>query len=107
MLLRLGVQGKRCVAYGAAGGMATTLLSFLDLPPGVLEYAVDLNPHKHGSWTPGYRLEIRPVETLLEDRPDVALLLAWNFAEAILGAQREWREGGGQFLVPIPEPRLV
>ena len=66
--------------------MATTLLSFLDLPPGTLEYAVDLNPHKHGSWTPGHRLLIRPVETL-EDRPDVALLLAWNFADAILEAQ--------------------
>lgn len=107
MLLELRAAGRRCVAYGAAGGMATTLLSFLDLPPGALEYAVDLNPHKHGSFTPGYRLEIRPVETLLEDRPDVALLLAWNFADAILAAQQPWRDAGGQFLVPIPEPRLV
>jgi len=87
--------------------MATTLLSFLDLPEGVLEYAVDLNPHKHGSWTPGQRLLIRPVETLVEDGPDVALLLAWNFADAILEAQRPWRDRGGRFLVPIPEPRLV
>ena len=106
-LLELRAAGRRCVAYGAAGGMATTLLSFLDLPPGTLEYAVDLNPHKHGSWTPGHRLLIRPVETLLEDRPDVALLLAWNFADAILEAQGQWRAAGGRFLIPIPEPRLV
>ena len=106
-LLALHGDGQRCVAYGAAGGMATTLLSFLDLPEGVLEYAVDLNPHKHGSWTPGQRLLIRPVETLVEDGPDVALLLAWNFADAILEAQRPWRDRGGRFLVPVPEPRLV
>ena len=99
--------GKRLVAYGAAGGMATTLLSYLGLDGDDLDYAVDINPHKHGRYTSGSRLEIRPAETLVEDVPDVALLLAWNFAEEVMEQQDAYRKKGGQFLVPIPEPKLV
>ena len=99
--------GKRLVAYGAAGGMATTLLSYLGLGEDDLDYAVDINPHKHGRFTSGSRLEIRPAEILAEDVPDVALLLAWNFADEVMKQQGAYREKGGQFLVPIPQPRLV
>ncbi|MDA1263659.1 MAG: class I SAM-dependent methyltransferase [Planctomycetota bacterium] len=99
--------GKRLVAYGAAGGMATTLLSYLGLDGSDLDYAVDINPHKHGRYTSGSRLQIRPAEVLSQDLPDVALLLAWNFAEEVLSQQDDYRVKGGQFLVPIPEPRLV
>lgn len=106
-LAELRASGKRIAAYGASGGMATTLLAFLDLPADTLEYAVDLSHHKHGRWTAGYRLLIRPVETLAEDQPDYALLLAWNFEAPILAAQSEWRAGGGKFLIPIPELREV
>ena len=38
--------------------------------------------------------------------PLFVLLLAWNFADAILEAQRPWRDLGGQFLIPVPEPIL-
>jgi len=100
-------DGKRVVAYGAAGGMATTLLAYLDLPEGTFDYAVDINPHKHGRFTAGSRLLIRPAETLIEDRPDVALLLAWNFADAILSSQKDYCAGGGRFIIPIPNPVLV
>lgn len=107
MLDALKSEGKRIVAYGAAGGMATTLLAYLDAGHELLDYAVDINHHKHGKWTSGSRLLIRPAEALVEDRPDVVLLLAWNFADEILEQQQAYRDLGGRFLVPIPEPRLV
>ncbi len=103
----LKAAGKRIVAYGAAGGMATTLLAYLGLPEGTFDYAVDLSHHKHGRYTSGDRLLIRPVETLIEDQPDYALLLAWNFEQPIVEAQAAWRAMGGKFLVPIPELREV
>lgn len=106
-ILDAHAAGKRIVAYGAAGGMATTLLSFLQLPEGALEYAVDLSPHKHGRWTSGYRLLIHPPEKLDEDVPDYALLLAWNFEPEVLAQRHLYRERGGQFLVPIPSVRVV
>jgi 2-polyprenyl-3-methyl-5-hydroxy-6-metoxy-1,4-benzoquinol methylase len=107
LLLGLRARGHRIAAYGAAGGMATTLLSFLDLPPGTLEYAVDRNQVKHGRFTTGSRLPIHPPSRLLEDRPDFALVLSWNFLAEIMDQQREYLRGGGRFIVPVPTPRIV
>ena len=100
-------EGKRIVAYGAAGGMATTLLSYLDLAQGQLEYAVDGNEHKHGLYTPGLRLKIHPPSKLLEDRPDYALLLAWNYRKEVLEQNDAYRQGGGKFIIPLPKPEIV
>ena len=107
LVRELRSDGSRIVAYGAAGGMATTLLSFAGIDSSTIDYAVDANPHKHGLYTPGSHLLVRPTEALLEDRPDVVLLLAWNYADAILEAQAEYRRGGGRFLIPIPSPHFV
>ena len=107
ILKRLRAEGKRVVAYGAAGGMATTLLNYLGLDGTTIEYAVDISPHKHGRYTAGSRLLIHPPEKLLADRPDCVLLLAWNFKDAVLAAQAAYREQGGRFLIPIPKPEIV
>jgi len=100
-------EGKRVVAYGAAGGMATTLLNYMGLDSSSVDYAVDISPHKHGRYTSGSRLLIHPPEKLLEDKPDCVLLLAWNFRDQVLAAQEAFRAQGGQFRVPIPKPELV
>jgi hypothetical protein len=100
-------RGKRTVAYGAAGGMATTLLSFAGIDAGVLDYAVDVNEHKHGLYTPGSRLPIFAPDRLLEDQPDFVLLLAWNYEQEIRAANAEYERRGGTFIIPIPEPRLA
>jgi hypothetical protein len=56
---------------------------------------------------PGVRIPIVAADQLVEARPDICLLLAWNFADEILGQQSEYRRRGGRFILPVPQPRLV
>lgn len=106
LLSDLRSQGRTVAAYGAAAKGAT-LLNSSGIGTELVAYVVDRNTHKQGRLMPGCSLPIRPVEVLLEDRPDDLLLLAWNFADEIVAQQSEYAAGGGRFIVPAPRARFV
>lgn len=102
----LSRRGRRVAAYGAAAKGAT-LLNSTGIGRDRIDYVVDRNVHKQGKLMPGCRLPIRPVEALVEDRPDDVVLLAWNFADEIVAQQAAYLDAGGTFHVPVPHPHVV
>lgn len=82
--------GYQVVGYGASA-KGNTLLNHCPL---ALTYIVDDNPLKHGHFTPGRHLPIRPVSVLSGERQDLAIvMLAWNFADEIKANVRRLRPG--------------
>jgi SAM-dependent methyltransferase len=106
LLRDLKSQGRSIAAYGAAA-KGTTLLNYCGLGASELDYVVDRSPLKQGLLTPGTRLPICAPEKLVETMPDYVLLLVWNFADEVMAQQAEYRRRGGQFIVPVPDPRIV
>jgi hypothetical protein len=106
LLDRLRAEGATLAAYGAAAKGATLLNTF-GIGRERLAWIADASPHKQGFFAPGTGLPIVPAGRLLEERPDYVLLLAWNFADEILGQQQAYRDAGGRFIVPVPAPAVV
>jgi len=84
-----------------------TLLNYCGIGRGVLDFVTEKSKLKIGKYTPGAHLPVLGDEALMERRPDYALLLAWNFADEIIGNNEGYRRAGGKFIVPIPSPRIV
>jgi SAM-dependent methyltransferase len=106
ILHHLASQGKRLAAYGAAA-KGSTLLNYCGIGKELLEFVVDRNVHKQGLLMPGVHVPIYPPSRVAEAMPDYVLLLGWNFADEILAQETLYRQRGGRFIIPIPEPHII
>lgn len=95
------------IAGVGAPAKGVVLLNYCNLDTTLLPYISEKSELKIGKKVPGTYNEIVSDETLLERQPDYALLLPWNFSESIMDNLKEYAEGGGKFIVPIPEPHIV
>jgi SAM-dependent methyltransferase len=95
-------KGIRVAAYGAAA-KGNTLLNYSGVTSDLIEYVVDLNPHKQGNFLPGSRIPIVGLEQLTMNPPDVLLVLPWNLANEIKKQLNQEIEKGLKLLRAIPD----
>ena len=106
LLLKLKLQGKTIAGYGAPA-KATTLLSYFAIGNDVVDYIVDDSPYKQGLFSPGLHIPVVAREMLKKTQPDYLLIIAWNFKDAIMKKNDEFRRSGGKFIIPVPTPKVI
>ena len=106
LLFSLKNAGKSIVGVSApAKGM--TLLNYCGIGKDTLDVITEKSELKIGRFSPGMHIPIVPDSYLLNNQPDYALLLAWNFAEEIISNLNEFKLRGGKFIVPVPIPKII
>jgi hypothetical protein len=106
VLIKAKEEGKRICGYGAPG-KGNTLLNYAGIGTDFLDFTVDRNPYKHGRYTPGMHIPIRPVEAIDEAKPDYILILPWNLKQEIVQQMRQVGAWGAKFIVPIPSVSII
>lgn len=100
-------RGKVIIGYGASG-RGTTIMNFCGIDGKYLDYVVDDAPAKHGFYTPGTHVEIKPWDvTKAGSFPEYALLFAWSFIDEVKKRRLDYLAQDGKFIVPLPEVKIV
>ena len=86
------MHNKKIIAFGAAA-KGNTFLNFCGIRNDLLDYVVDETPSKQGKYLPQSHVKVESFDLINADRPDVIVIIPWNFKEEIikkLDFTREW-----------------
>ncbi|HEX2549532.1 MAG TPA: class I SAM-dependent methyltransferase [Gammaproteobacteria bacterium] len=98
-------ENKTVAAYGAST-TTTTLIYHFELDRKI-DFIVDDNSLKHGLFSPGAHIPVISSEELCAKNPDVVIILAWIYSENIINKNHQYLKQGGEFLIPLPEFKIV
>lgn len=101
------VASSMTVDVLGASTKGNTLLQACQIDSRVIRQAAEVNKRKVGLCTAGSNIPIVHQDQSLADPPDIYLVLPWHFIEFFKVKFADYLEGGGAFLVPMPEPRLI
>ena len=101
-LVKCKQGGISVAAYGAAA-KGNTLLNYSGIDSDLIQYVIDLNPHKQGKYLPGSRIPILGADELIENAPDVLLVLPWNLADEIKVQLNAFTKRGMRLLRAVPD----
>jgi SAM-dependent methyltransferase len=105
-LARSRRDGRSIVGYGAAAKGAT-LLNHLGATSAEMAFVVDRNPAKQGLLLPGSHIPVRPVEALIEAKPDYVMILPWNLRDEVIRQLPQVASWGGRFVTPLPRLEIT
>lgn len=115
VLSKLGLHALLCEivrkgehVYGiGAPSRASTLIHYVGLDDGILDCVLEISgSYKVGKYIPGTVIPVLDEARLFTDQPKYALLLSWHIADELIPKLRA-RGFKGDFIVPLPEPRII
>jgi SAM-dependent methyltransferase len=104
----LGAEVAKKVAVASYGASATTtvLNAMFDIDK-YISFIVDDNPVRQGRLSPGAKIPVKSKADFLAANPPVTFIAAWRFADMIISRNKEYLDGGGRFIVPLPVFKVV
>jgi hypothetical protein len=106
LLRDLLAKGARIYGVGAPS-RASTLINYAGLDRQILDCVVEVkDSYKVGKYMPGTLVPVVDEAKLVENQPEYALLLSWHIADELMPTLKA-RGFKGDFLIPLPTPRVV
>jgi SAM-dependent methyltransferase len=99
-------NGKRVVGYGASA-KSTVWINACGFGKKQIQYICDNTHEKLYRFSPGTDIPIVEEQTLTFDQPDYAICFAWNFFEEIQKKNPLFPKGGGKWIIPHPEIKVI
>ena len=96
-------SGLKIIGFGASG-RANMQLSYLGEKASLIDYVVDESRERIGRNLAFSGVGIKDYADLKGDEYDVCVILAWNFADQIMG---KMQHPGKIFIIPFPEFKLI
>lgn len=106
LIRELRSQGKTVFGYGAST-KGNVLLQFCGFTEKDIACIADVNPDKHGCFTPGTDIPIVSEAEARAQRPGYFLVLPWHFRSNLLEREREYLKSGGKMIFPLPHIDVV
>lgn len=94
--------------YGVgAPSRASTLINYVGLDDGILDCVLEIKgSYKIGKYIPGTMIPVVDESRLFTEQPEYAMLLSWHIADELM-PKLAGRGFKGQFIIPLPEPRVA
>jgi SAM-dependent methyltransferase len=97
-------NSKKIIAGYGASATVTTLLHYFELDK-CLEFLVDDNKQKQGTYSPGTHIPVFDSKEIYRKEIDEVIILAWNYSQPIMKNNLEFLKRGGTFVIPLPDLR--
>ncbi len=99
-------RGERVVGIGSPG-RAATLLSYCNIDADTMSYIAEQSSSlKLGLFMPGSHVPIIDEKVMLEEQPELAVILSWHYWEPIVEKLRQ-KGLKSKIIVPLPEVRVL
>ncbi|MDB4811997.1 class I SAM-dependent methyltransferase [Candidatus Pelagibacter sp.] len=106
LMTKLKLKKKKIIVLSTpAKGM--TLLNYCKLDNDYINFATEKSKLKIGKFTPGSNIPIYNDKKILKEKPDYAIILAWNFAKEIISNNKSFLKKSGKFIIPIPKVNII
>lgn len=106
MIAGIKDAGQRIVGISAPS-RASTLVNYVGIDESMMDCVLEIpGSRKIGKNMPGTVIPVVDEALLFDEQPDFALLLAWHIGDELAS---KLRASGykGQFIIPLPEPRVI